>query len=196
VKPVALQHAVVERREGIGGRLEHAMEGAIRRGPVRLMPVGLQQRPVSAITEGDLVPRRQRDRREGGIRGGQRGVGVVRRAGEPARQRQQVLALQVEDVLLRVIEALDREAVERQPGVRIQPPAHGGLGDGQQFRVEPRRGLRVPGKQDLHLLAPGVDGVVTLVFVVVQRGEVPHGVHLGFDLVLRRQGREELPGPL
>jgi hypothetical protein len=99
-------------------------------------------------------------------------------------------------VLLFVEQALDREPIDRQLGVRIEPPAHGAERNGQQLRIEPGTGLLLTGEEDLHLLPPSVDRVVPLVLVVVERGEVPHAIAEDPHGVHGRERREQLAGPL
>ncbi len=94
-----------------------------------------------------------------------------------------MFAFVVEDVLLLPIQLLDRKAVDRQLGVRGHPLLNGRQRNAQQLRIEPRRRLAALREQNLHLLAFGVDFVVALVLVVLQRREVPDQVFELADLV-------------
>src|SRR6185503_16452688 len=60
-----------------------------------------------------------------------------------------------------------------------------------QFRIEPRRGLRRLGEQNLDLLALRIGLVVALILVVTQRREVPHLVFELSDLVAKNQRRQQ-----
>ena len=117
------------------------------------------------------------------VGGRQRGVGVVRRRREAARQRQQVLALLVEHVLLLAIEILDARSGRR---------ASSGLA-GHPLLHRRQRNLRAaPGLNQALACAAfanrictcwrlRVDLVVALILVVPERREVPH--------LVRRAGR-------
>ena len=110
--PVALQHAVVQRRVGI----ERGLEGAVVRlegaGAIGLHAVGGQQRAVARIGDLHLLAGAQLDRRKAHVRCRQRLVGVVGHARELRGERQQVLAALVEDVFLLPEQVLDHEAVD------------------------------------------------------------------------------------
>ena len=191
VKPVALQHAVVQRRVGVLVVGVGLMERAIRGGAILLAPIRLEQRPVLTVGQRDLVAAGQRDRRKLHVRRRQRRVAVVRHAAEAAGKREQPLAFLVEHVLLLVKQALDRKAIDGEFGVPVHPAANRVERNRQQLRVEPRARLLLPGEQDLHLLAAAVDLVVALILVVLQRREVPDLVREGAHLVHRRERVEQ-----
>jgi hypothetical protein len=79
-------------------------------------------------------------------------------------------------VLLFVEQALHEEAIDGQRRVGGHPGLNRGQRNREQLGVEPGARLLLPREQDLHLLPAPVDGVVAQVFVVLQRGEVPHPV--------------------
>ena len=122
-KPVALQHAVVERRVGVSVRRESLVKRVKRGGAIGLMAIGLQQGVVLAVGQRDLLAVVQRD--HGCFTSAVDSIECAScgRRREAARERQQVLALFVEHMFLLVVRPLDREAVDRQFGVRpaIQP---------------------------------------------------------------------------
>ncbi len=196
VEPVALQDAVVERRVGVDVRGEHLVVGVERGGAVGLVAVGRENGAVLAVGQRHLRPGRQLDGRVLDVGGRERRVGVVGRGGEAARQRQQVLALLVEHVLLLAVEILEREAVHRQGRLRVHPRLDGRQRNRQQLRIEPRARLAGLREQDLDLLAPGVDLVVALILVVLQAREVPHLVGELADVVGQLHRGEQAVGAL
>ncbi len=105
-----------------------------------------------------------------------------------------MLALFIEHVLLLAIQVLDDEAIHGELAIGRQPLLRRGQRNGEEFRIEPRHRLAGLCKQDLHLLALRVDLVVPLVFVVAQRGEVPHLIGELADVVGELQGAEQLVG--
>ena len=176
VEPVALQHAVVERRVRIlVGRIG-AVERPVRSSPILLMPVGLEHRTVLTVAERHVLAGAQGDRREFHVGRRERGIAVVRDAVETTRIRQQAFAVLVEHVLLLVEEAFDGETVDCQIGSRVQPAANGVERDGEQLWIEPGAGLLLPREEDLHLLATSIDLVVALILVVLKSGEIPDAV--------------------
>ena len=86
VEPVALQHAVVERRVRVDVGRVQLVERRERRGAIGLVAVGRQNRAVLAVGQRDLGAGRQRDRRVLDVGRRQRRVGVVRRRREAARR--------------------------------------------------------------------------------------------------------------
>ena len=175
-EPVALQDAVVDGRVCVGVGRKRAVERFERRRAIRLVPVGLQQRVVLAVGQRHLPAVVQRDDGMFDVGVREHRVNVVRHVAEPARQRQQQLALFVEHVFLLVVRTLDRESVRRQFRVAMHPGPHGRERDAKEFRGEPRARFRGFCKKDLHLLPPRIRGVVTLVLVVVQPRVVPDPV--------------------
>ena len=71
-------------------------------------------------------------------------------------------------MLLLPIEILDRKAVDLERGFLIHPLPHVLERDLEQLGVEPGLGLFPARKQDLDLLSPSVDRVVTLILVVLK----------------------------
>ncbi len=196
VEPVALQDAVVERRVGVDVAFELLVVLDERRGAIALVAVGRQDGAVLSVGERDLGAVRQAQRRMPDVGGRERGIGVVGRGRKAARQRQQVLALLVEHVLLLPVEILDGEAIDRELGVPRHPLLDGGQRNGEQLRAEPGAHLRELREENLHLLAPGVHLVVALVLVVLQRDEIPDLVGQLADLVRQLVGRQQLIGTL
>ena len=192
VKPIALQHTVVERSIRVHRVRVALVKGTVRGGPVRLGPVRLEHCSVLPVRELHRIARRQLDRRKLHVGRRQRRVGIVRDAVEAAGERHQPLAFRIEDVLLLVVEALDREAVDGQRLVGVHPAADRLHGNREQLGIEPGGRLLVSRKQVLHLLASRVDRVVALILIVVERREVPDAVHQGTDLVLRLKCRQQL----
>src|SRR6185436_9200583 len=88
VKPVTLQHTVVERRVGVLVRGVGGVKRTVRGGTVVLIAVCLEQRAVLTVGQGRFVAASQRDRRGFHVGGRQRGVAVVRHAVEPAGKRE------------------------------------------------------------------------------------------------------------
>ena len=144
---------------------------------VRLLAARGEDRAVLAVRDGDLLAVRQRDRRKLRVGRRERPVGVVRRRGQPARERHQPLAGLVEHVLLLAVQVLDREAVDAQaaPSCSIQPrTVSSGICSSSGLNHD--SACCQPREQDLHLLPLRVDGVVALVLVVLQRREIPDAV--------------------
>ena len=196
VEQVALKDAVVERRVRVDGVVVELVELVKRGRPVVLVAIRREDGAVLTVGQRRLGAAGQLHRRVLDVGGRQRRVGVVRRRGEPARQRQQVFTLVVQDVLLLPIQVLERETVDRQLGTRGQPGADLRQRDLQQLGIEPRRGLRRLGEQNLDLLSACVDLVVALVLVVPKRREVPHLVFELADLVAEAQRRQQRLAPL
>src|SRR4029077_4730313 len=96
-----------------------------RRGAVGRIGVGGGNRAVPAVGDRDVGSRRQADRRVLHIGGGQRRVRLIRARGKAARQRQQMLAFGVEDVLLLAVQLLDGKPIHRQLGVPVHPLLNG-----------------------------------------------------------------------
>ncbi len=182
-KQVALQHGVVERCVGVDGRLVNLVKLLIRDSPIGLVAVRRQDGAVLAVRERDLDALREPHRRILHVGRRERGIGVVRRRGEAAREREEVFALVVEHVLLLPVEILESETVHRQRRAGVHPLANGRQRNLQQFGIEPRRGLRGLCEQNLHLLPLGVDLIVTLILVVPERRVVPDLVLELADLV-------------
>ncbi len=192
-EPVALEHAVVERGVGIDRDVVQLVE--LREGvrSIGLVPVRREHRAVLAVGERHR-PRPQLDGREPHVGRRQRGIGVVGRRREPARERQQVLPLVVEHVLLLAVEVFQREAVHGEVRPRVHPRLHGGERNLEQLGVEPGARLAPLREQDLHLLPLRVHGVVALVLVVPQRGVVPDLVFELADRVGRHERRDQRVG--
>ena len=144
-----------------------------RRRAIGLVPVGRNQRVVLAVGERRAPAVLQGDRGMLHVRRREHRVRVVRRRAEPAGERQQMLALLVEHVLLLVIQPLDGEPVHRQVGVGGHPAADGVERNAQQLGSKPRSRLFGFRKEDLHPLAASVGLVVALVLVVIQAGVIP-----------------------
>ena len=192
VKPVALQHAVVERGIGVLIVGVGLVERAIRGGAILLTAIGFEQRTILPVGQRDPLARAQRDRRELHVRRGQRRIAVVRDAVEPAGVRQQALALLVEHVLLLVKQALDGKPVDRERRVRRpSTPRIVSSGMASSSGIEPGARLLLTREQNLHLLPTGVDLVVPLILVVVQRGVVPDAIAERAHLVHRRERRQQ-----
>ncbi|HEU4693755.1 MAG TPA: hypothetical protein VFS23_35570 [Vicinamibacterales bacterium] len=77
VKPVSLQHAVIERRVRVPVVRVHLVERAIGGCPICLVSIGLEDRTVLSVAQRDLCAARQRYRRRLHVGGRQRGVTVV-----------------------------------------------------------------------------------------------------------------------
>ena len=183
VEPVALQHAVVQRRIRVDAGFEQLVVLDERRRAIVLVAIGRQDRPVLSVGQRHLGPARQAERRVLDVRGRERRVGVVRRRRKAARQREQMLALFVQHVLLLPVEIFDRKAVDRELGELRHPLLHRRQRDAEQLGAEPRAHLREPGEQNLHLLPPRVHLVVALILVVLQGHVVPDLVRELSDLV-------------
>ena len=196
VEPVTLQDSAVERRVGVDVRLEELVVFAKRGGAIALAAVGREDGAVLPVGQRDLRPRRQLDRRVLDVGRGKRGVRVVRRRRKAARQRQQVLALLVEDVLLLPIEVLEREAVEGEIGVVRHPLLDGRQRDAQQLGIEPGGGLARLREQNLDLLTARVDLIVALIFVVLERCVIPDLIRELTDVVRQLHRREQGVGTL
>ena len=192
VKPVALQHAVVEGGVGVLVVGKRLVECAIRGGPILLPAVGFEQRAVLTVAERHPLAAGQRQLRELHVGGRERRVAVVRNAVEAPGKRHQPLPLLVEDMLLLVEEALDREPVTPELVIRIEPHADRLERDRQQLGIEPGAGLLFTREQDLDLLPACVDLVVPLILVVLQRGEVPDAVAERAHLVHRLERRQQI----
>ncbi len=196
VEPVALAHAVVQRRVGVERLRVRAVVRQERRAAIRLVPVGGQHGAVLAVRHRHLLAGAERDLRKLGVGRRQRLVRLVRRARQPARQRHQPLALLVEHVLLLAEHLLDRKPVQGEVRAAVHPLADRRQRDREEFRAEPRGRLLPARHERLHLLATTVDLVVALVFVVLQGrveidlvGELP-------EVVVQAVGREQLVRPL
>ena len=176
LKPVALADAVVERRVGVEAVLIGLVQRAERQGAIGLLAPGGQDRAILPIRHRHVFPGRQSHGLEFRVGGGERPVRVVRRGGEPARERHQSLPSFVEHVLLLTVQILDCKPVEPQRFGFIHPRAHGGQRNFQEFRVEPGLGLLPPREENLDLLTLGANGVVALILVVSQRRKVPDTV--------------------
>ena len=192
VEKIPLEHGVVQRGIGIDVRLEDLVILVERRRAVALLAIGREDCAVLAVCERRVGAARQRDGRVPDVSRRERRVRVVRRRGQPARQREEVLAFLVEHVLLLTIEILHRKPVDRETRLLAHPALHRRERHLQQFRIEPGRGLGLLCEQDLHLLAPCVDLIVPLVLVVPQRREVPHPVLELSNLIPKLQRRQEL----
>jgi hypothetical protein len=190
---VALQDAVVERCVGVDAGLEQPVEFLEGSPAIALQSIRRQDRPVLSVRQSDLSGR-ERDDRVLHVGGRQRGIGVVRRRRKPAGQREQMFAFFVEHVLLLPVEILDGKAVDRELGVGVQPLLDGRQGDLQELGVEPRARLVRLGEQNLHLLTAGVDLVVALILVVLERGEVPDLIRELADVVGQLHRRQQSVG--
>ena len=179
IEQVALKDAVVERRVHIDGVVVELVEPVKRGRPIGLVAIRRKDSEVLTIRQRRLGAAGQLHSRVFDVGGRQRRVSVVRRRGEPARQRQQVFTLVVQDMLLLPVQVLERETVNRQLRTRGQPGANLRQRDLQQLRIEPRRGLRRLGEQNLDLLSACVDLVVALVLVVPKRREVRPCIRAG-----------------
>ena len=124
LEPVALHHAVVDRRVGVQARGVGVVERFVGEPAIGLRSAGRQQLAILAVADLRGFAGRQRDGREARIRGRQRGVGILRHAAEPLGQRQQLLAPLVEHVLLQAEHFFDREAIDRE--LRRCRPSIGG----------------------------------------------------------------------
>ena len=198
MEPVALQHAVVERGVGVlvvGERLVVRDEGL---GAVGLDAARREDRAIAGVGRLHLLAGRQRDGRERGVGGGERVVAVVGGVAGLRRQRQQPLPRRVEDVLLLPVEILDREPVHRERLGLLHPHVHGRQRYREQLGVEPRRRLAPLRQQVLDALAAAVGGVVALVLVVVEGGEVVDAIGQlaeGIAILERRRGATPHPRP-
>jgi hypothetical protein len=172
VEPVALQHAVVERRVGVLVPLKRLVVRDERLGAIVLIAVGRDNRAIARVGGFDRFARAQRDGRKLHVGRRQRLVGVVGRRAELRGERQQTLAFFVEHVFLLAIEFLEREAVEGERRQLVEPRADRVARNRQQLRIEPRRGLTPLRQQHLDALTPRVRVVVARVFVVAQRAVV------------------------
>src|SRR5207302_9507223 len=130
------------------------------RGAIGLVPVRRQDRAVLTVGQRDLRARREADRGVLDVGRRQRGVCIIRTGREPARQREQVLALVVEDVLLLPVEILDRKSIQRQLTALGHPLLYGRQRNFQELGIEPRARLSRLREQNLDLLPPRVDRVV------------------------------------
>src|SRR5205823_8313766 len=92
-------------------------------------------------------------------------------------------------MLLLAIEVLDREAVQLQPLRLIHPAADRFERNPQQFRTEPGLRLLPLREENLHFLSAGVDRVVALILVVLQRREIPDAVRELAKLFRKRERR-------
>src|SRR5262249_46923091 len=126
VEPVALQDGVVERRVGIDGAPEQSVQRLEREGTIRLVTVRGKNRAVLPVGDRDVGAGRKAYGRVLHVGGGQRCVRVVRARGKSARQREQVLALGVEDMFLLAIQLFDGKAVNGKLGVAGHPLLNGG----------------------------------------------------------------------
>ena len=166
---------------------------------VDLARAGLEQRAVVARAQHHLLAVGELDRRELDVGGGELGVDRLRRGVELPGQREQPLALVVEDVRLLPVVVEDGEAVGRERRRLRDPAGDGRLGDGQQLGREPGGGggelgeggadpLEAPG----HGLVAGVDVALQLRIAV---GEVLELADLVVGLVgleqLRRAARRQ-----
>ena len=195
MEPVALQHAVVERGVGVlvvGERLVVRGEG---RGAVGLDAARRDDRAIAGVGRLHLFAGRQRDGRERGVGGGERVVAVVGGVAELRRQRQQPLPRRVEHVRLLPVQILDRETVQRQRLGLLHPAVHHRQRQREQLGVEPRRRLAPQRQQVLDALAAAVGGVVALILVVVEGGEIVDAIgQLAEGVTILERG-EERRGP-
>jgi hypothetical protein len=183
MKPVALQHPVVESCIGVqlvGVRL---VERVIGGATILLIAARLQDRAILTVGQRHLVAGRHLDGGRLHVGGREGRIAVVRHAPEPACEREQTLALFVEHMLLLVKQALDRKPVDRQVRLAIHPSANRVERNGQQLGVEPGARLLLLGEENLHLLAAGVVLVVALILVVPERRVVPDAVAEGSHFV-------------
>ena len=192
LEPVALHHAVVDRRVSIQAGRVSVVERLVREAAIGLRSAGRQQLAILAVADLRGLTGRQRNGREVRVRGRERGVRILRHAAKPLGQRQQFLAPFVQHVLLQPEHFFDCEAVDRELGRLVHPLADAGKRQLQQFRLEPRRGLLPFRDQQLHALAAGVDGVVALILVVLQRRVIPDLVTQLREGVAIAQGAEQL----
>ena len=125
VKPVALQNAVVERGIGVPVVGVDLVERSIGGGAILLIAIGLEDRAVLTVAEGDAIAGAQCDRRRLHVGRRQCGVTVVRHAARATGIRQQPLTLLVEDVFLLVKEGFDGESVKRERGTGLHPLTNG-----------------------------------------------------------------------
>src|SRR5262245_19962267 len=95
-------------------------------------------------------------------------------------------------MLLLPIEVLQRESVDCELRVFGHPALDRSQRNLEQLGVEPGKRLSSLGKQDLNLLAAGVDRVVALILVVPEGCEVPDLVLELADLVPKLESREQL----
>ena len=190
VEPVALQHAVVERRVRIDRRFVDLVKFVKRGSAICLIRIRRQDRAVLSVGEGRFTAARQDHGGVLDVGGRQRGVRIVGRRREAARQRQQAFAFVVEDVLLLPIEIFDRKAVYGERAARVHPSAHGVERNREQLRIEPCRRLRRLGEEDLDFLTLRVHLVVALVLVVTERCEIPDLVFELTDFVAQHERRE------
>ena len=147
LEPVALHDTVVERRVGVDVADIGVVQRFIGGLAVSLRAAGRQQLAILPIAHFDGLTGRQRDGRKFRVGRGQGRVGILRHTAEPARQRQQFLALLVQDVRLQAEHLFDREAIQGQVWRRRHPLTHRVDGQLQQFWLEPRHGLLPLGKQ-------------------------------------------------
>ncbi len=173
VEPLALHHAVVERGVGVQRRAVGVVERLVGRPPIRLVPARGEQPPVLAVGHLHGFARGQRDGLEPRVGGREGGVGVWRHGSDAGREGHQAFAAGIEHALLLPEQVLDHEAVDGQRRRLVQPGTERGEWNPQDLRVEPRGRLLPPGHEQLHLLPAGVDGVVALILVVLQRRVVP-----------------------
>ena len=191
-EPVALQHTVVERGVGIGGTLVQLMKLVERRSAVWLASIGRQNGAVLSVRQRRVGSARQADLGKLRVCRRQRGVGVVGSTLEAARQRQQMLALVVEHVLLLPIQILHGKPIDGEVGARVHPLLHDGQRNLQQLGIEPGSRLGRLREQNLDLLPLRVDLVVALILVVPERREVPDLVLELADVVAQLQRRQQL----
>ena len=89
------------------------------------------------VRHGDIAAVTERDGWKLDVGRRQRRIRIVRHSRETRRQRQQMLALVVEHVLLLAIEILDREPVDGKLGIARHPGPDRVERNGQQLRAEP-----------------------------------------------------------
>ena len=158
--PVALEDTVVDRGVGVGQRVVDREVSFEELFAILLVASGEQPVHEVGVTGDHFFAGRQGHGGEVDIGVGHHAVGRCRRRVEARGVGEQAFALFVEDVALLAVTLLDAEAVGGEGGGRVEPLAHGGLGNPQQLGLVPRGGLAKLGENDFDPLEKGLHIVV------------------------------------